>query len=162
MSIFWRKMSFYLPFQLHFDGNPSQCVTSSTLAPPPSLIKETFEMYIVKCFSHVCPFYCVYLSWSNLCFSFIIVLLFLSCIGRIFSQLIHTISVVDRDEPQSGHRFYFTLAPEASSNRHFTLWDVKGENAKGPTCGHIGKVKYVQYRINEHNTLLSRNPFSPF
>uniref|UniRef100_A0A8D3AH43 Cadherin-22 n=1 Tax=Scophthalmus maximus TaxID=52904 RepID=A0A8D3AH43_SCOMX len=40
-------------------------------------------------------------------------------------QLIHTISVVDRDEPQTGHRFYFTLAPEASSNRHFTLWDVK-------------------------------------
>lgn len=42
-------------------------------------------------------------------------------------QLIHTISVVDRDEPQSGHRFFFTLAPEASSDRHFTLWDVKGE-----------------------------------
>uniref|UniRef100_A0A3B1J5Q4 Cadherin-22 n=1 Tax=Astyanax mexicanus TaxID=7994 RepID=A0A3B1J5Q4_ASTMX len=40
-------------------------------------------------------------------------------------QLIHTISVVDRDEPQSGHRFYFTLAPEASNNRHFALWDVK-------------------------------------
>uniref|UniRef100_UPI004040910F cadherin 22 isoform 2 precursor n=1 Tax=Danio rerio TaxID=7955 RepID=UPI004040910F len=40
-------------------------------------------------------------------------------------QLIHTISVVDRDEPQSGHRFYFTLAPEASNNRHFTLWDIK-------------------------------------
>uniref|UniRef100_W5K013 Cadherin-22 n=1 Tax=Astyanax mexicanus TaxID=7994 RepID=W5K013_ASTMX len=39
--------------------------------------------------------------------------------------LIHTISVVDRDEPQSGHRFYFTLAPEASNNRHFALWDVK-------------------------------------
>jgi len=35
--------------------------------------------------------------------------------------------VVDKDEPQSGHRFYFTLAPEASSNRHFTLWDVKGK-----------------------------------
>uniref|UniRef100_A0A7N8Y9H5 Cadherin 22 n=1 Tax=Mastacembelus armatus TaxID=205130 RepID=A0A7N8Y9H5_9TELE len=45
-------------------------------------------------------------------------------------QLIHTISVVDRDEPQSGHRFYFTLAPEASSNRHFTLWDIKGEREK--------------------------------
>uniref|UniRef100_A0AAQ4P662 Cadherin 22 n=1 Tax=Gasterosteus aculeatus aculeatus TaxID=481459 RepID=A0AAQ4P662_GASAC len=44
-------------------------------------------------------------------------------------QLIHTISVVDRDEPQSGHRFYFTLAPEASSNRHFTLWDVKDNTA---------------------------------
>ncbi|XP_075880949.1 cadherin-22 [Nelusetta ayraudi] len=44
-------------------------------------------------------------------------------------QLIHTISVVDRDEPQSGHRFFFTLAPEASSNRHFTLWDVKDNTA---------------------------------
>uniref|UniRef100_A0A8C7Y6Z6 Cadherin 22 n=1 Tax=Oryzias sinensis TaxID=183150 RepID=A0A8C7Y6Z6_9TELE len=44
-------------------------------------------------------------------------------------QLIHTISVVDRDEPQSGHRFYFTLAPEASSNRHFTLRDVKDNTA---------------------------------
>ncbi|KAI5109074.1 cadherin-22-like, partial [Silurus meridionalis] len=44
-------------------------------------------------------------------------------------QLIHTISVVDRDEPQSGHRFYFTLAPEVSSSRHFTLWDVKDNTA---------------------------------
>uniref|UniRef100_A0A8C2J1F6 Cadherin-22 n=1 Tax=Cyprinus carpio TaxID=7962 RepID=A0A8C2J1F6_CYPCA len=44
-------------------------------------------------------------------------------------QLIHTISVVDRDEPQSGHRFYFTLAPEASNNRHFTLWDIKDNTA---------------------------------
>ncbi|XP_046893124.1 cadherin-22-like [Hypomesus transpacificus] len=44
-------------------------------------------------------------------------------------QLIHTISVVDRDEPQSGHRFYFTLAPHAASNRHFTLWDVKDNTA---------------------------------
>nr|XP_046168443.1 cadherin-22-like isoform X3 [Oncorhynchus gorbuscha] len=40
-------------------------------------------------------------------------------------QLIHSISVVDRDEPQLGHRYYFTLAPEATNNRHFTLWDVK-------------------------------------
>ncbi|MBN3298100.1 CAD22 protein, partial [Amia calva] len=44
-------------------------------------------------------------------------------------QLIHTISVVDRDEPQTGHRFYFTLAPEAANNRHFTLWDVKDNTA---------------------------------
>ncbi|XP_055069283.2 cadherin-22 [Misgurnus anguillicaudatus] len=44
-------------------------------------------------------------------------------------QLIHTISVVDRDEPQSGHRFYFTLAPEASNNRHFSLWDIKDKTA---------------------------------
>ncbi|XP_060086521.1 cadherin-22-like, partial [Heteronotia binoei] len=40
-------------------------------------------------------------------------------------ELIHTISVVDRDEPQSGHHFYFTLAPEASgSSRHFSLLDI--------------------------------------
>uniref|UniRef100_A0A669EM80 Cadherin-22 n=1 Tax=Oreochromis niloticus TaxID=8128 RepID=A0A669EM80_ORENI len=44
-------------------------------------------------------------------------------------QLIHTISVVDRDEPQTGHRFYFNLAPEASSNRYFTLWDLKDNTA---------------------------------
>ncbi|XP_061217306.1 cadherin-22 isoform X3 [Neopsephotus bourkii] len=40
-------------------------------------------------------------------------------------QLIQTISVVDRDEPQSGHRFYFTLAPEATDNHHFSLLDIK-------------------------------------
>ncbi|KAM6979788.1 cadherin-22 [Aplochiton taeniatus] len=45
------------------------------------------------------------------------------------AQLIHTISVVDRDEPQTGHRFFFTLAPEAPSNPHFTLWDVKDNTA---------------------------------
>nr|XP_046168442.1 cadherin-22-like isoform X2 [Oncorhynchus gorbuscha] len=44
-------------------------------------------------------------------------------------QLIHSISVVDRDEPQLGHRYYFTLAPEATNNRHFTLWDVKDNTA---------------------------------
>uniref|UniRef100_A0A3B4BM48 Cadherin domain-containing protein n=1 Tax=Periophthalmus magnuspinnatus TaxID=409849 RepID=A0A3B4BM48_9GOBI len=31
--------------------------------------------------------------------------------------------------PQTGHRFYFTLAPEVSDNRHFTLWDVKDNTA---------------------------------
>ncbi|XP_067856747.1 cadherin-22-like [Heptranchias perlo] len=45
-------------------------------------------------------------------------------------QLIHTVSVVDKDEPQGGHRFYFTLAPEAADSRHFTLWDIK-ENTAG-------------------------------
>uniref|UniRef100_A0A671WPU5 Cadherin 22 n=1 Tax=Sparus aurata TaxID=8175 RepID=A0A671WPU5_SPAAU len=44
-------------------------------------------------------------------------------------KLIHTISVVDRDEPQSGHRFYFTLQSPPSSNQHFTLWDVKDTTA---------------------------------
>ncbi|XP_051932928.1 cadherin-22-like isoform X2 [Hippocampus zosterae] len=44
-------------------------------------------------------------------------------------QIIHTISVVDKDEPQTGHHFYFTLAPEASGNRHFDLWDIKDTTA---------------------------------
>lgn len=37
--------------------------------------------------------------------------------------------MVDKDEPQSGHRFLFTLAPDAASSRHFTLWDVKGKRS---------------------------------
>ncbi|XP_078274735.1 cadherin 22 [Rhinoraja longicauda] len=45
-------------------------------------------------------------------------------------QLVHTVSVVDKDEPQGGHHFYFTLAPEAADSRHFTLWDMK-ENTAG-------------------------------
>lgn len=51
-------------------------------------------------------------------------------------QLIQTISVVDRDEPQSGHRFYFTLVPEATNNRHFSLLDVQGESSwlSSPSC----------------------------
>ncbi|NWS74157.1 CAD22 protein, partial [Crotophaga sulcirostris] len=44
-------------------------------------------------------------------------------------QLIQTISVVDRDEPQSGHRFYIALAPEASNNHHFSLLDIKDNTA---------------------------------
>ncbi|XP_052638487.1 cadherin-22 isoform X2 [Harpia harpyja] len=44
-------------------------------------------------------------------------------------QLIQTISVVDRDEPQGGHRFYFTLAPEATNNHHFSLLDIKDNTA---------------------------------
>ncbi|XP_032897964.1 cadherin-22-like [Amblyraja radiata] len=45
-------------------------------------------------------------------------------------QLVHTVSVVDKDDPQGGHHFYFTLAPEAADSRHFTLWDMK-ENTAG-------------------------------
>uniref|UniRef100_A0A674NJN4 Cadherin 22 n=1 Tax=Takifugu rubripes TaxID=31033 RepID=A0A674NJN4_TAKRU len=44
-------------------------------------------------------------------------------------QVIHTISVVDRDEPLAGHHFIFTLDPEASSNRRFTLGDVTDNTA---------------------------------
>lgn len=44
-------------------------------------------------------------------------------------QLIHTISVVDRDEPQTGHQFYFKLVPESTNNRNFDLSDVKDNTA---------------------------------
>ncbi|XP_068556606.1 cadherin-22 isoform X2 [Anas acuta] len=44
-------------------------------------------------------------------------------------QLIQTISVVDRDEPQGGHRFYFTLPPEATNSHHFSLLDIKDNTA---------------------------------
>lgn len=56
-------------------------------------------------------------------------------------QLIQTISVVDRDEPQGGHRFYFRLVPEAPSNPHFSLLDIQGElppNPQIPGCGEGG------------------------
>jgi hypothetical protein len=35
--------------------------------------------------------------------------------------------VVDRDEPQGGHHFYFRLVPEAPSNPHFSLLDIQGK-----------------------------------
>ncbi|KAI4885708.1 hypothetical protein NFI96_004768 [Prochilodus magdalenae] len=42
-------------------------------------------------------------------------------------QVIQTISAVDKDEPPSGHRFYFSLALPAGSNHNFTLRDNKGK-----------------------------------
>ncbi|XP_044277213.1 cadherin-22 [Varanus komodoensis] len=44
-------------------------------------------------------------------------------------QLIQTVSVVDRDEPRGGHRFSFTLAPEAPGSRHFSLLDIEDNTA---------------------------------
>lgn len=44
----------------------------------------------------------------------------------VFLQVIETISAVDRDEPPSGHRFFFSLAAEAAGNLNFTLRDNKG------------------------------------
>ncbi|XP_069507460.1 cadherin-22 [Ambystoma mexicanum] len=44
-------------------------------------------------------------------------------------QLIQTISVMDRDEPRGGHQFFFTLSPEGSGTRHFTLLDIKDTTA---------------------------------
>ncbi|XP_041103122.1 cadherin-7-like [Polyodon spathula] len=44
-------------------------------------------------------------------------------------QVIQTVSAVDKDEPLSGHRFYFALTPEAASNLNFTLRDNKDNTA---------------------------------
>ncbi|XP_008569828.1 PREDICTED: cadherin-22, partial [Galeopterus variegatus] len=52
-------------------------------------------------------------------------------------QLIQTISVVDRDEPQGGHRFYFRLVPEAPSNPHFSLLDIQ-DNTAAVHTQHVG------------------------
>nr|XP_008519892.1 PREDICTED: cadherin-22 [Equus przewalskii] len=52
-------------------------------------------------------------------------------------QLIQTISVVDRDEPQGGHRFYFRLVPEAPSNPHFSLLDIQ-DNTAAVHTQHLG------------------------
>lgn len=47
-----------------------------------------------------------------------------SCGGS--SQVIQTVSAVDKDEPLSGHRFFFSLAAPVASNLNFTLRDNKG------------------------------------
>ncbi|XP_060046914.1 cadherin-22 isoform X2 [Erinaceus europaeus] len=52
-------------------------------------------------------------------------------------QLIQTISVVDRDEPQGGHRFYFRLVPEAPSTPHFSLLDIQ-DNTAAVHTQHMG------------------------
>uniref|UniRef100_A0A674PPL7 Cadherin 7 n=1 Tax=Takifugu rubripes TaxID=31033 RepID=A0A674PPL7_TAKRU len=44
-------------------------------------------------------------------------------------QVIQTVSAVDKDEPPSGHRFYFTLAPSVAGNPNFTLRDNKDNTA---------------------------------
>ncbi|KAG8131438.1 hypothetical protein E2320_009369 [Naja naja] len=57
--------------------------------------------------------------------------------SRPLLQLIQTISVVDRDDPPSGHRFYFTLGPEAIGSRHFSLLGITDDTA-GLHTQHLG------------------------
>ncbi|XP_070798005.1 cadherin-22 [Pituophis catenifer annectens] len=52
-------------------------------------------------------------------------------------ELIQTISVVDRDEPPGGHRFFFTLGPEATGSRHFSLLGITDDTA-GLHTQHLG------------------------
>ncbi|KAM7390219.1 hypothetical protein PAMA_008412 [Pampus argenteus] len=48
--------------------------------------------------------------------------------GSVF-PVIQTISAVDKDEPVSGHRFYFALAAPVAGNLNFTLRDNKDNTA---------------------------------
>ncbi|XP_064190212.1 cadherin-10-like [Anguilla rostrata] len=43
------------------------------------------------------------------------------------AQRIQTVSATDADEPKGGHRFFFSLAPEASVKANFTVKDNRGE-----------------------------------
>ncbi|XP_066511851.1 cadherin-7-like isoform X2 [Hoplias malabaricus] len=51
------------------------------------------------------------------------------CETALPGQVIETISAVDRDEPPSGHRFFFSLTAEAAGNLNFTLRDNKDNTA---------------------------------
>uniref|UniRef100_A0A8C8Z4P9 Cadherin-6 n=1 Tax=Prolemur simus TaxID=1328070 RepID=A0A8C8Z4P9_PROSS len=44
-------------------------------------------------------------------------------------QLIQTLRAVDKDDPYSGHKFSFALAPEAASGSNFTIQDNKDNTA---------------------------------
>ncbi|NXI46061.1 CAD20 protein, partial [Galbula dea] len=44
-------------------------------------------------------------------------------------QLIQTVSAIDRDDPQEGQHFYYSLAPEATNNPNFTLRDNQDNTA---------------------------------
>ncbi|POI28993.1 hypothetical protein CIB84_007257 [Bambusicola thoracicus] len=45
-------------------------------------------------------------------------------------QLIQTVSAIDRDDPQEGQHFYYSLAPEAANNPNFTLRDNQGNQSR--------------------------------
>nr|XP_020473162.1 cadherin-7 [Monopterus albus] len=53
----------------------------------------------------------------------------LLCENTMPGQVIQTISAVDKDEPLSGHRFYFALAAPVAGNLNFTLRDNKDNTA---------------------------------
>lgn len=44
-------------------------------------------------------------------------------------QLIQTLTARDQDEPQEGHHFYYSLAPEVANNPNFTLRDNQDNTA---------------------------------
>uniref|UniRef100_A0A8C1Z0A9 Cadherin 7b n=1 Tax=Cyprinus carpio TaxID=7962 RepID=A0A8C1Z0A9_CYPCA len=71
----------------------------------------------------------------------------LLCENAAPGQVIQTISAVDKDEPPSGHRFYFSLAFSASNNNNFTLRDNKDNTASVLT-------KHADFRRQEQSLYL--------
>ncbi|NWT02465.1 CAD19 protein, partial [Mionectes macconnelli] len=51
------------------------------------------------------------------------------CENAVSGQLIKTVSAVDRDDSAEDHHFYFSLAPEATNNSHFTVKDNQDNTA---------------------------------
>uniref|UniRef100_A0A674ACR6 Cadherin 7 n=1 Tax=Salmo trutta TaxID=8032 RepID=A0A674ACR6_SALTR len=63
-------------------------------------------------------------------------------------QVIQTISAVDKDEPPSGHRFYFALPLSVAGNSNFTLRDNKDNTASIVTKrGGFRRREQVLYRL---------------
>uniref|UniRef100_A0AAR2JIJ8 Cadherin 7a n=1 Tax=Pygocentrus nattereri TaxID=42514 RepID=A0AAR2JIJ8_PYGNA len=63
-------------------------------------------------------------------------------------QVIETISAVDKDEPPSGHRFFFSLTAEAAGNHNFTLRDNKDNTASVLTKrGGFQRREQAMYRL---------------
>uniref|UniRef100_A0A671Z4W6 Cadherin 7a n=1 Tax=Sparus aurata TaxID=8175 RepID=A0A671Z4W6_SPAAU len=58
-------------------------------------------------------------------------------------QIIQTLSAVDRDEPEDGHHFLFSLTAEAAGNLNFTLRDNK-DNTASVLTQHGGFLKRDQ------------------
>ncbi|NXK30658.1 CAD19 protein, partial [Piprites chloris] len=66
------------------------------------------------------------------------------CENAVSGQLIKTISAVDQDDSAEGHRFYFSLAPEATNNSHFTVKDNQ-DNTAGVFTNKSGFRRQEQF-----------------
>ncbi|KAK6292785.1 hypothetical protein J4Q44_G00362860 [Coregonus suidteri] len=63
-------------------------------------------------------------------------------------MVIQTISAVDKDEPASGHRFYFALPASVAGNTNFTLRDNKDNTASIVTKrGGFRRREQMLYRL---------------
>ncbi|XP_037613372.1 cadherin-7a [Sebastes umbrosus] len=72
----------------------------------------------------------------------------LLCENAMPGQVIQTISAVDKDEPLSGHRFYFALAAPVAGNLNFTLRDNKDNTASILTKrGGFRRREQPMYRL---------------